>query len=263
LLLGQEGTTLLGLAPQCLANGAVAQQLQSRLQYLATVDDDGGVWIDAALTPLYSAQQHDQHSPQGQQQQQTQQEQRQSRSGQAAEPEQQQVAQHPAVADQVQENVDQGQLHIVPVGQQQEVSSQQQQQQPLEADPGAASLARETQQQLAVRAGGAPLPPVFVLHDAVLIEKDWQEHDAAHHDQQWLQGSLSHHEQSGQQQDLLQLRQGSPEQELQEHESHEQQAGRPQGQQHEQQQQPDGADLPAASPLTGHKRRLSEGCRAW
>jgi hypothetical protein len=203
----------------------VVQELQSRLQYLATVDDDGGVWIDAALTPLYSAQQPDQHSPDGQQQlqqqQQWQQEQSQSQSGQAAEPEQQQAAQNPAVADQLQEEqgVDRRQLQMVPAGQQAEVSSQQQ----SEADPGAPSPARGTQQQLAVRAGGAPLPPVFILHDAVLVEQDLQEHDAAHQDQQWLQGSLSDHESVDQQQDLLQLQPGSPEQELPEQQQESQQ----------------------------------------
>jgi len=56
LLLSHEATRLLGLpAKDLTASGDDVMQLQQYLEFLTSVDADGGVWMDVALTPVYPA----------------------------------------------------------------------------------------------------------------------------------------------------------------------------------------------------------------
>jgi hypothetical protein len=68
LLLGDEATNVLGLHPTNLSHADDVLQLQQALHYLSSVDADGGVWMEVALTPLYPAARRQQQQQQQQQQ---------------------------------------------------------------------------------------------------------------------------------------------------------------------------------------------------
>lgn len=181
LLLGREGTKLLGIPAQCLSDATVVQELRSRLESLATVDEGGGVWIDAALTPLYAAQP-------GQQQQQV-----------------EEAQQQP----QQQEACDQQQLQLVPFEQAAGVDAQQQQQQ--EQAQASQPLQPEQQhQQPQVGPPAASLPPVFLLHDAALRSEDVPELGAALEDEEEGEGDEEEDEEQEEEAQQQQASQDSP-----------------------------------------------------
>lgn len=64
LLLGDEATNVLGLPPHDLSHQDDVLQLQHALDYLSMVDDVGGVWMEVALTPLFSFSQDTQQQDQ-------------------------------------------------------------------------------------------------------------------------------------------------------------------------------------------------------
>lgn len=162
LLLGREGTKLLGIPAQCLSDAAVVQELRSRLESLATVDEGGGVWIDAALTPLYAAQP-------GQQQQQVE-------GVQQQQPQQQQEAHG------------QQQLQLVPFEEEAGVDASQQQQQQQQEQASQPLEPEQQHQQPQLGPPAASLPPVFVLHDAALRSEDVPELGAALEDEEEGEG---------------------------------------------------------------------------
>lgn len=154
LLLANECTKLLGgTPPQCLLNNATAvQELKSRLQHLATVDDEGGVWMEVAITALPVASQPA------------------AAAGQAGEQQQQSQEQE---EDQP------------PVSGQQEGLLEAQQ----GATEGDGNEGQEQQQQLVVVHTGQAQQqqqPVFVIHDAVVPQPGDELQHEGQQDAAWL-----------------------------------------------------------------------------
>jgi len=171
LLLGQEGTKLLGITPQCLSQAPALEQLRARVEHLASVDSEGGVWMDVALTPVYPSQQGQQAGQpimQAPAQQLT----------QPSQPQQQQEEPQPAGMAANLHTPALQQLQHGPSGQTQE-GLPEDQLQPGKAvgDTEPHSPPGQRQQQLSSaapsgitspRADSRSAVPVFILHDAVM-----------------------------------------------------------------------------------------------
>lgn len=159
--MGQHATSLLGLPPHDLTQHPEdVRQLRERLEYLSIVDQDGGVWMDVALTAVFRAaagQQQQQQTPSRQQQ-----------AGAAASAAAAGGGGETATPDQIQQEQRQ---HIQPAQQ---------------VVPDAAGAA-------AVSGGRAAAAPcVFILHDAVCLEMQNQEQQ--HGSQKHLSKVESHDE---------------------------------------------------------------------
>lgn len=151
--MGQHATRLLGLPPHNLAEHAAdVQQLRDRLDYLSLVDQDGGVWMDVAITAVHKAEAAQRQT--GQQQ-----------GSQQERPSSQQEAASAVDAPASGQHNDLQQQQAAPNGVQQ-VQSPQPGQQVAAGMAGARSPA--------ISGGPSVQQCVYILHDAVSIEMQEQ-----------------------------------------------------------------------------------------